>query len=562
MSKSSRSISHSVNNHFGQSVHHEFIREAIPEWLIQSSGKRVAELKQGVKVVPAWLKEASLVQHASLQRAMASGWRAQAAVDRMFTRLQDVYAFAQPLLTQALKDQYGVSVDVRETYIRLYSPAHLSPWTFNVTGGMSIRTVSLLDAALHNFSIDESFSDGSGFISKPDERGQFEVRDLNAMTVEQFTTLCRTLDLGARYKGCLEDYLRPADALARGVLQTRVIDSQKQALKVAAHLALMKKDVSADGYLHVLHLCDGKRGLRLDGLPVRYYHLTMLDVRLTGIVLMMPDPDAPVSGVRRVIAYVPHDAQHPLKEYSSSQAFFVELTRQLQGDAVLAPSAPNAYQVFFSQFVAHEQRGRFFAQLQAQLFPIQYHGPSPQPGQPSWRETPTANPRLRFGAIAFGEQTGEHFNADVWGYLFRQQVNKMLNDGRTLAVATADADSAARWAWVEDLEQVFADILNVALLVVTPFVPFLGEMMLSYMVYQLVSEVVEGVIDLADGDYVQAAEHLIGATESIIEAGLFAVGGSFAKEVIQPRLSSFLENTRPVTLADGSQRLAQFAAGG
>jgi hypothetical protein len=118
MRKSSRSISHSANNHFGQSVHHEFIREAIPEWLIQSSGKRVAELKQGVKVVPAWLKEASLVQHASLQRAMASGWRAQAAVDRMFTRLQDVYAFAQPLLNQALKDQYGVSVDVRETYIR------------------------------------------------------------------------------------------------------------------------------------------------------------------------------------------------------------------------------------------------------------------------------------------------------------------------------------------------------------------------------------------------------------------------------------------------------------
>ncbi len=131
----------------------------------------------------------------------------------------------------------------------------------------------------------------------------------------------------------------------------------------------------------------------------------------------------------------------------------------------------------------------------------------------------------------------------------------MLNDGRTLAVATADADSAARWAWVEDIEQMFSDILNVALLVVTPFVPFLGEMMLSYMVYQLLSEVVEGVIDLTDGDYVQAAEHLVGATESIIEAGLFAVGGSFAKEVIQPKLSSFLENSRPVTLADGGQRL-------
>lgn len=555
MSKSSSSASHFANTHRGQSVHHEFIRKAIPDWLVQSSAKRVAELKQGLKPRPVWLKEASSVEHASLQRATASSWRAQAAVDRMFARLQDVYTFAQPLLTQVLKDQFAVSVDVRETYIRLYSPAHLSPWRLNVTGGMSVRTVSLLDAAVLNFSMDETFLDGSGFISKPDDRGQFELLNLNAMTVDQFKILCRTLDIGARYNASLEDNLRPADAMVGGVLQTRVIESQKQALKVAAHLALMKKDVSADAYLHVLHLCDDKRGLRLDGLPVRYYHLTMFDERLTGIVLMMPDPDAPVAGVRRVIAYVPHDPQHPLKEYPSSHAFFVELTRQLQGDAVPVPSAPSPYQIFFSQFVAHPQRGRFFALLRAQLFPVQYHGPSLQPGQPSWRETLAPNPQLRFGAMAFGDQTGERFNADVWGYLFRQQVNKMLNDARTLAVATADADSAARWAWVEDLEQMFSDILNVALLVVTPFVPFLGEMMLSYMVYQLLGEVVEGVIDLADGDYVQAAQHLIGATESIIAAGLFAVGGSFAKEVIQPKLSSFLENSRAVTLADGSQRL-------
>jgi hypothetical protein len=152
---------------------------------------------------------------------------------------------------------------------------------------------------------------------------------------------------------------------------------------MAAHLALMKKDISAEVYLHALHLFGDKRGLKLDGLPVRYFHLTMLDVRLTGIVLMMPDPEAPVAGVRRVIAYVPHDPQHPLKEYPSSQAFFAELTRQLRGDTDAAPSTPNRYQVFFSQFVEHEQRGRFFAQLHAQLFPIQYHGPSPRPDQPS-----------------------------------------------------------------------------------------------------------------------------------------------------------------------------------
>jgi hypothetical protein len=555
VSKKLSSANNLVSLNSGQSVHHDFISNAIPDWLVQSGSRRVGELKQSPKVIPSWLEEASSVELLALNLASVSRSNAQAAVDRMFERLQDVYAFAQPLLVKALKDQYGVSVDVRETFVRLYSPAHLSPWVMNVAGGMSVRTVSLLDAALHNFSANEVFQSGSGFISKPDEQGLFEVKVLNALTVEQFKELCRTLDIGQRYKVYLQDYLRPTDALPRHFLRSQVIESQKHTFKMAAHLALMKKDISAEVYLHALHLFGDKRGLKLDGLPVRYFHLTMLDVRLTGIVLMMPDPEAPVAGVRRVIAYVPHDPQHPLKEYPSSQAFFAELTRQLRGDTDAAPSTPNRYQVFFSQFVEHEQRGRFFAQLHAQLFPIQYHGPSPRPDQPSWRETPAPNPHLRFGAIAFGDQTGERFNADLWGYLFQQQVNKMLNDGRTLAVSTADADSAERWAWVEDFEQMFFEILNVALLVVTPFVPFLGEMMLSYMVYQLLGDVVEGVIDLAAGDYVQAVEHLLGATESIIEAGLFAVGGSFAREVIRPKLSAFLENAAPVTLADGSQRL-------
>ena len=109
------------------------------------------------------------------------------------------------------------------------------------------------------------------------------------MTVEQFKTLCRTLDIGARYKAYLEDYLRPADGLARGsACKAQVIESQKQALKVAAHLALMKKDISATAICTCCTCSRGKRGLKLDGLPVRYYHLTMLDVRLNGIVLMMP----------------------------------------------------------------------------------------------------------------------------------------------------------------------------------------------------------------------------------------------------------------------------------
>lgn len=555
MNELTSTIKSSTKDGAGQSVHYALIKENIPGWLVQSIRKRVVDLNQGAKVMPPWLKAASSIERDALKRAMVSGWQAQNAVDKIFAKLQDAHAFGQRLLIQALNDQYGVTVDVRETYIRLYSPAHLSPWAAHVTGGVSARTVSMLDAALHNFSIGEELLAGSQFISKPDERGLFETLSLKTMTVEQFKTLCRTLDIGAQYQIYLEDYLNSAEPLARGVVRKSVIECQRHAFKTAAHLALMKKDISAQAYLHALHMFDGKRGLQLDGLPVRYYHLSMLGVRLTGIVLMMPDPDAPVTSVRRVIAYVPNDPVHPLKEYPSLRAFSTELTRQLQGDVLASQSSPNPYQVFFSQFVDHQQRGVFFAELNALLFPVQYHGPSPRPDVPSWRETPAQNPHLRIAMIGFGEQTGERYNGDVWTYVFQQHVNKMLDDGRTLAVSTAAADSNERWAWVENLEKMLSDILNVALLVVTPFVPFLGELMLGYMVYQLVSEVVEGVIDLAEGEYQQAAEHLIGVTVSLVEAGLFAIGGSFAQEVIRPRLSSFLENARPVTLADGSRRL-------
>ncbi|MBK5352794.1 hypothetical protein JFU37_09780 [Pseudomonas sp. TH41] len=475
------------------------------------------------------------MEHAALKLATEASWRSQNDVDRMLREVQDAYAFAQPLLSQALKDQYGIEVDVRETFLKLYSPVKLSPWVLNVMGGVSSRTVSLLDAALHNFAIDEVLLPDSQFITRPDERGQFEINTLRTqMSIEQFKTLCRELDIGARYSRYLEDYLRPADGLAQGVLQSTIVKSQQTTLNAAAHLALMKGDLLSDGFLVVQGMLNDVKGLKLDGIPVRYHHLTMLDTRLKGIVLIAPDLDAPYSGTRRVIAYVPHDPEHPLKQYPSLVAFSRELIRQLRGTDQGVSGL--RYQQFFSRFVDHQQRGHFFATLNQRLAQID-------------------NPRVHFGVTGFESDTEHRFRGDLWVYLYQQQQNKLLNDARALVISTADADSAERWAWVANLQKILSDIFNVALLVVTPFVPGLGEVMMVYMVYQLVSEVVEGVVDLAEGVYLEAAEHLIGFTESLIQLGLFAGGMQIVGGTLVPKLSSFIEGTQPVTLSDGSQRL-------
>jgi hypothetical protein len=536
------------------SIHSGFIKSAVPDWVVNSSVQRIADLRNTSKIIPEWHKAASHTAHLAAKGATKAGWLAQNQVDRMLVNLQDVESFAQPLLTQALREQYGVVTDVRETFLRLYSTAKTSPWVLNVTGGVSSRTVSLLDASLHNFAGGETYSADSVFTDKPDKFGRFEIKELG-ITVEAFKTLCRTLNIGTRYEKHLKSYLLPEDAMVRAVVQQRIVNSQKSAMKAAAHLALMKKDIGPAAYLTVLNMVLGKKGQVFDGGPVRYYHLSMLGTRLTGIVLIAADLDAPGANVRRVIAYVPHDPEHPLKEYASTVEFARELTRQLRGIGQPSTSSRTSYQAFFSRFVDHGQRGHFFAALNARLVQVTYHGAQPGSNLPAWRETEVERPDLQFAFASFDSDTPARYNDDPWIYLYKRQVDKILADGRVLAVTTADADSAARWAWVENLKKILSDIMEVALLVLTPFVPVLGEAMLGYMVYQLVDGVVEGVVELAEGEYVEAAEHLLGVAENLIQLGTFAVGGMIATQVLKPRLSSFLEGTRRITLKNGEQRL-------
>lgn len=550
----SDSASESSDTEHEDSIHSDFIKSAMPDWLVKSSARRIGDLRNFPKVVPEWCKGASTSAHLTVKEATQASWQAQNQVDRMLEKLQDVESFAQPLLTQALKEQYNLELDVRETFLRLYSPVKTSGWSLNVLGGVSSRTVSLLSAALHNFAEGEVFTADSAFISKPDAKGNFEIKKL-AITVEQFKALCRALDIGARYKKYLESYLTPADAMVKAVVQYRIVASQKSALKAAAHLAWMKKDIGTAAYQTVLNMVSGKKGLVFDGGPVRYYHLSMLDTRLTGIVLIAANLDTPGANVRRVIAYVPHDPEHPLKEYASTVEFGLELTRQLRDKGQASGSSRTSYQVFFSRFVEHGQRGHFFAALNAKLVKITYHDPQPGSNLPAWDETPVERPNLQFASVSFESDTAGRYKGDPWIYLFERQVDRILADGRALAVTTADADSAERWAWIENLENMLFDILNAALLVVSPFVPALGEVMLGYMAYQLIDGVVEGVVELAEGEYVEGVEHLVGFAENLIQLGTFAAGGIIATGVVKPRLSSFLEGARPVTLESGEQRL-------
>lgn len=466
--------------------HYSLIERRLPDWLATTAWTRAQALGQvSTAHLPKLLRTADK-DHSVLKRANAEAWTTQNAIDKRLKDLQDVYAFAAPLLTAALVQRYAITLDVRATHLFLV----ITKGT--LLQGTSSRTVSLLDAALQNFAKDETFTDSSSYITRPDARGHFMIEmHKDRMSIAQFVALCRELDIGAQYARHMKQHL-----LDGADLQPQVIASQQAALNNAAHLAQLHDEIQPATFHLLQRTVKGERGV------MQFYRLRMQGTLLTGILLIATDLDQ-ATDVVPVVAYIPHDPQGAIREYPSTLALRNALVEQLK--------AP-AYQQFFSQFIDHVQCTAFFSGLQ---------------------QRPTL--------------AAERIDGELWPLLYQAALNKILNDGRSLAVSTADADRRARWAWWDKVSQTLEGVLNVALLVITPFVPLLGEVMLAYTAYQLLDELVEGVVDLAEGQAMEAAGHFVGVLSDAVQLGAFGVGGELAQSV-------FVNGLKPVEV-NGKTRL-------
>lgn len=208
--------------------HYDFIKNKVHPAFKSASLTRVQELSATRLGLQEWYTSASSVRHSTLQEANINLWTSQNNVDRLLAELQGIYEFAEPLLSAALKEQYGVEEDVKSTYLHLYIPKDRPWYVIDISGGVITQTVSLLDAALHNFSASEAYEADSVFISKPDERGLFDIKPIKSkMTIAQFQTLCRELDIGARYTKHLESIVLAGDAVAKASLKYKVTKSQR-----------------------------------------------------------------------------------------------------------------------------------------------------------------------------------------------------------------------------------------------------------------------------------------------------------------------------------------------
>lgn len=520
------------------------VHTRLPTWLGNASSAKRQALNISPLEFADWLGDASRPQHAPLKQAVQTSWEAQNRVDTALATLQSPQAFAAPLLQQALKAQFAVESDVSTTYLRLYTPLTL-PLTSIDTGGVNSWTVSLVEAALHNFDTDESkttaYTAESTFITAPSPTGQFDtlpgVRD--QVSIAQFIGLCRQLDIGAQYQRYLKDFFGFQNAVLKARLRNKVIQSLKAEALASLHMARLKKDVTP-AVFDALGRCLNNLGAELAGKALFSHGLSLMNAPLTGIVLFAADLESHRSAVP-VVAYIPGDPQSPVKYYVNGTAFMLDLANKLRS---------SDYQAFFSRFINQEHRGYFFADLNDRLSHVVWHAHSVGDSRPTWREEAVARPRLQFDAAKI---TG-----DLYEHLYESKLNKLLNDARLTAVSTADADSKARWKRWDSVQKVGKAILEIAAFIASPFIPPLGLLMLGYTAYQLLDEVFEGILDWAEGLKRQAFEHLMSILEQMVQLGMFAAGAPIAEGLLRQALPKalwdFFDALTPVT-ADGKTRL-------
>lgn len=550
-----------------QGQHYATLASLIPQALVKASPHNRAALRQLSPELPGWYISTSLQQKDTLKTFIDASWNSLSQWEAQMAKLQTVTEFAQPLLETALKDA-GYTLDVQQTYLLLYVPAEDA--FGRQTGGFKTKTFSLLQAALNNFEAPEAapgfFNSASGFISRPDDdTGRFE-RVATALPIDTFVTLCRELDLGAQYQAYLNGHLRSGNVIDDALLRLRFTTWKKDALKVEAHLALLKGDIGADDFALLLRVANGEKDIRIGDKQIWYSTPCLMHLRLQGCLLIEP------SVIRRYgtwfIAWFPDDPVQPIKRYESFAEFRQDMTDRLthgtQDDDRSKGIEPTQYQVFFSRFVAKKDRPYYFRRLTElvndapqQSWAVQWMrsergqfwskllAPTPFTqvlGDPAHTvRIPIKGPNLDINSDPI---KGLWSVIDLWDELYESQLERLLDDGLADAITTAHTDAAnrsRRWSHYLGLGML---VLNTVSMVVPP----LGYAMLAVTAAQLLHEVFDGVHELSTGDREAGWLHLGDVLESLVMLGAGAVVFHFT-------VSPFIEGLKLVKLPDGKVRL-------
>lgn len=553
------------------SLHGPYLEAAVPQWLIDTSARRRAEFKQAKAKMPTGYKQATLQQRKNLDRVFQDSLRAQTELDNAMSAFKDIDDFARPLLVKALKHHFKVEVDVDKTLLCLRRPLALGIFELEV-GTFEVLKLPMLQAALHNFEIREclpgAYHQSSGFMQLTSKPDTYELITLN-MTVMQFLSLCRYLDIGSHYQTYLKTFFHPTDQQAETKLRQLFVASQKAAMRAAAEYALLAKDIRPEDHAMILSVINGEIYPGIDGKRVWFRDLSLMRHRTVGCVAFSIADK--LRGADAVILYVPNDPVCALKRYTDKRDIAAFEQRFVHRDLQHKQSAdPTPYQRFFSQFMPYDKYSYYLSQF-VRISPdsppdllsspwikvlilVQGLGPLIE-----IRETPPVRPLMEpepepyvaLSAIPRKDEGPWSNNTDLWTYLYEQHRDKVFTDARSHAVATRDVDIRVRDAKLAALLQMGFLAVNMA----SMFVPVLGEVMMAVMAGQLLYETIEGVGEWNEGDRHAAKEHLVDVAENLVQIGVMSAAGAAFSRFTAVRPNPVIEDLQPVALPNGQTRL-------
>lgn len=521
---------------------HQLITDKLsPTLLASSAGERQALRRKRRPPMP-WVEQA--VGHspellAALHAENATLRAHSERVRRWLDELPDPAGFAEPLLREAIKERFGLDLDVRK--VRLFNAGRVridESFTslshdpvVRVARALKAATQSLLDAALQNFEAFEAEPGGmdtDGHLAEVFSavgEGRDE-RDVTvAMAPSAFAALCRELDLGARYQRLIANVFTPPTETRYATFKAL----EKSTLLVNLHLACLRSQISKAIHEELSALVSAVPA-QVNSSSCAQIHLW--EVELTGVLLFRLHHLAR-GGVAPVVLYIPGDPVSVMQQFESAQAACLDLRRRLR---------EAAYRNFFVRFIPARHRAALLARLYRTFYPKRWN-------KGGWYEE------------VLDEQASPNFetvtiDGPLPEVLLAQKQAVARDDGLYHAVPTAVEDHKTLVDKLRYFSEVTVDVLNIAAFVV----PGLGEVMMAVAAAQAGYEVFEAVDSLSHGERDQALGYLMDVLENVAIAA--AVGVAATAGTV--RVPAALEAMRPVRLGDGSTRwwkpdLAPFA---
>lgn len=524
--------------------HLTVIQQRTPQWLRQAPAATLAGLKRASRQSErlAGLQQARLrdpVTFGKLQAQYAAHRELQERVSALHGVLGTLRGFALPRLTEALKQRFGLDLDVRQTWLLHASHARIDS-TFNgaakdpiIEANRALRSAlrPLLDAALQNFRAEEAepgaLDQGTQLKAAVFSEYQILGHTVSGTPVDlaahQFAALARELDLGGQYQKHIEGLF---DADATALLQA----FDRSAFILDTHLARLQQRIDAATHQSLMRLTSVEATPATAPLPF-CHALRLWDTELVDIVVIFAER-RPMHEVQPVTVYIPEDPNAPLTTYASVEAFHDALRGQLF-DA--------GYRRFFSRFVPARQRARFMARIERQLFPEVWKGHWLGPGYYTSERDPHA--QLQGG--------GPRLSTALFEARVRRKLAVIRDDALFQGVPTAEQDRrshAERMAWWQDFA---LNTLNVAGF----FMPLLGEAMLVVTLVQLGQEIYEGIESWEQGEQGQALAYLADVLQNV--ALMAASGAAMAEAGRLPAVAvpEIIDTLERVELPDGQAKL-------